>query len=183
MTKAALRQAMLRRLKRQSVRMRRRHSAAILRQVQELPAFRRARTIACYASLPYEVQTDALIRAALRERKRVLLPVAHPATSRLAWYPIQDVRRDLQRGAYGIREPRSAGRRSVSAKAVQLVIIPGVVFDRSGARLGHGGGYYDRWLRQIPRRVPRVGLAYACQVVDRLPVQRHDRPMDIVVSG
>jgi len=182
-TKTALRRRMLARLKRQSSASRRRKSAAILRQVLALPAFRRARTVLCYASLPYEVRTDALIRACVRRGKQVLLPVARPKARRLAWYPVRDVRTGLRRGAYGIREPRSKGQRPISVRRAQFVVVPGVVFDRRGGRLGHGGGYYDRVLRRIPRRVPRVGLAYELQVVDRLPVQAHDQPVDRVICG
>ena len=180
MTKAALRRAMLRRLKRQSSAARRRKSAAILRQVLALPALRRARTVMCYCSLPYEVQTDGLIRACLRLGKRVALPVAVPSRRRLIACAVRNPRTELRPGAHGIREPRL--RRPVPVRQLGLILVPGVLFDRRGGRLGHGGGYYDRFLRQVPRRIPRVGLAYALQVVDRLPVQRHDQRVDMVID-
>ena len=84
---------------------------------------------------------------------------------------------DLAPGRFGLREPRGT---PVPADAMTLFVVPGVGFDRTGRRLGQGGGYYDRVLAACKR--PAVGLAFSVQVVDELPVEPHDHPIDWLVT-
>lgn len=81
---------------------------------------------------------------------------------------------ELQTGPYGLREPGG----DALGHTVELLILPGVGFDRQGNRLGYGGGYYDRFLRQNPGFAQtRVGLCHDCQIIDNLPHDCHDIPV------
>lgn len=172
---------MLRQLKRQKEDDRRRSSEAIQRKVLRLTAFRRATTVCCYVALPYEVQTRRLIDEMLSRGKRVVVPVIRPRSKRLGLSELRDPEAELAPGWRGVPEPRK--RRPVPAAKLDLVLVPGVAFDRRGHRLGHGLGYYDRFLARLPRRIPTVGLAYACQLLNRLPVAAHDRAVQTVLTA
>jgi len=86
----------------------------------------------------------------------------------------------LERGRLGAREPMSG--EIVDPAAANIILVPGVAFDREGARLGRGGGYYDRLLTGVPSGVRRVALCFACQLVECVPVESHDAEVDAIVT-
>ena len=183
MTKDQLRRAILRRLKQQQEDERRQRSEAIRRKVFRLTAFRRAKTICCYVALPYEVQTWRMIEEMLSKRKRVVVPVVQPRSKRLALSAVCDPDADLAKGAFGVWEPKRSARRPVALREVDLVLVPGLAFDRRGHRLGHGYGYFDRFLARLPKATPTVGLAFRFQLFDRLPAASHDRAVQTVLTA
>jgi len=93
---------------------------------------------------------------------------------------------ELEPAGFGLLEPSEAVRRepgrAVDPASVDLVVVPGLAFDRRGGRLGHGRGYYDGLLPRCPDRAPRVALAFECQVVDAVPMGPRDQPMDLLVT-
>jgi len=183
MTKGQLRSVCLRLLKQQGEDDRRRKSEAIRRKVLRLAAFRRARTVCCYVALPYEVQTRRLIEEMLSIGKRVVIPVSQPRTRRLGLSEVHDLDSELAKGPHGVLEPVTSARRPVPRHRVDLYVVPGLAFDRQGHRLGHGYGYFDRLLGSIPKTIPAVGLAYAFQLVDRVPTHPHDRVVQTVLAA
>ena len=182
-TKAQLRKSCLRQLKEQKEEERRQRSSKIWRKVLRLTAFRQARVVCCYVALPYEVQTWQMIETMLAKGKRVVVPVAKPQSKRLVLSELRDPARELSRGAHGVLEPHRQAFRPVSVRAVDLVLVPGIAFDRSGFRLGHGQGYYDRFLARVPKSTPTVGLAFRFQLLDRLPTAAHDRAVSTVLTA
>lgn len=180
--KARVRPALLRRLKQQKEDDRRRRSRAIWRKVARLTAFRLARTVCCYVAQPYEVETRPMIEAMLTQGKRVVVPVVRPRAKRLVCAEVRDPSAELAPGAFGVLEPRPGARRPVPPQALDLVLVPGLAFDRQGHRLGHGHGYFDRFLARLPGRTPTVGLAFRFQVLARLPVTAHDRAVHTVLT-
>jgi 5-formyltetrahydrofolate cyclo-ligase len=183
MTKQQLRIRFARRLQQQKEDDRRRKSEAIRRKVFRLDAFRRAKTVCCYVALPYEVQTWRMIEAMLERGKRVAVPVTHRRTKRLTLSEVRDPARDLAPGAFGVWEPKPGARRPVRVQEVDLMLVPGLAFDRRGHRLGHGHGYFDRFLARVPRTTPTVGLAFRCQLLNRLPATVHDRALQAVLTA
>ena len=181
--KAELRALLLQRVKAQPPEERLRRSQLITAQVLESPAFQQARVILGYSALPYEVDTGVMLETALAQGKRVALPRMVPASRTLVAYAIQDCRQDLEPGPHGVLQPVASPDRAVAIETIDLVIMPGVGFDREGRRLGHGQGYYDELLRRLPKTTPRIGLAFACQVVERIPAAAHDQPVTAVVSA
>ena len=157
-------------------RQRLRASAAIFSAVERLPEFRAARTIAVFAALPDEPATDEVLARWASTRRVVLPRVEGDAMRFYACRPDA-----LVFGAFGILEPQ--GERPCPAGEIDLVVCPGVAFTADGRRLGRGRGYYDRYLGDPAFRGFRVGVCYAHQLVDDLPVEPHDVRMDRVITG
>ena len=183
MTKGQVRKQLLRQLKQQKEDVRDQDSEAIRRKVFRLTAFRQAKTVWCYVSLPYEVQTWRLIDAMLKKGKRVVVPMTTPGSKRLRLSELHHPRAELTRGAFGVWEPAPDAVRPVSVREINLALVPGLAFDRAGHRLGHGHGYVDRFLARLPRTTPTVGLAYRFQILDRLPTAAHDHAVQTILTA
>jgi 5-formyltetrahydrofolate cyclo-ligase len=143
--------------------------------------FQHSRRIACYLPADGEIDTRPLIHAALAAGKQLYLPVI--AGNRMQFHPYSRGTR-LYLSGFGLLEPR-AGRHAVAELTLDLVIMPLVGFDRSGARLGMGGGFYDRAFQQVHKRAPQpilLGVAHALQELDEVPVERWDRRLHAVAT-
>jgi len=91
-------------------------------------------------------------------------------------------RRDLAPGFRGIREPVDRSAPGIDPRELDLAIVPGTAFDPAGNRLGRGAGYYDRFLPRLRAGVPRVGLAFECQIIEETAPAHHDVPMSFIVT-
>lgn len=152
-------------------------SDAIWRQVEALPEFAAATRVLIYMSIPGEVQTREFI-ARWRERKEFVLPLVCEEHLELHAYAPQW----LVPGYRGIEEP-SANAPLVAPEDVELALVPGIAFARTPSgvlRMGRGGGFYDRLLPQLS--CPTVGICYSYRLVDSLPIEPWDIPLDKVVS-
>lgn len=154
-------------------------SALIIRQLRELPVWQQARSVLVYLSHDSEVITHDLIRAELaRGEKQLLVPLAGAGQDMAAailtsWAILQPAR-------FGILAPPE-GTATVAPATIDLVIVPGVAFDRQGCRLGRGGGYYDRFLARCPQAF-RIGLTFAANLVDELPCAATDIRVSVIIS-
>lgn len=151
-------------------------SHALCRQVLNSDAYRSAQTLYGYLPFNQEVQTMPLLQQALSEGKQVALPKCYGTEMRFVL--VSDLSR-IQRSAFGAPEPVDDS--PLAADKNALVIVPGLAFDRRGYRIGYGGGYYDRFLSREPDH-PTIALCYDFQVVDRLPADLHDIPVDTVFA-
>jgi 5-formyltetrahydrofolate cyclo-ligase len=145
-------------------------------------ASRPIESVALYSSIGAEVATPDLIAALLARRIRVALPyILH----RARWLELRAIDRypeGLRRCDFGILEPTPLLHPEVLAPdALDLIVLPGVAFDRYGYRLGYGGGYYDRVL-QDAGHAPTLGLAFADQIVETIPTDPWDRRVDAVLT-
>lgn len=146
------------------------------------PAWSAARVVAAFASLPDEVCTEPLLRAAIAAGKQVLLPRVQDG-GRLDFVELS-MSEGWRVGRFGIREPAGASE-AVPLTSADVVLVPGLAFDRAGGRLGRGAGYYDRALAPCLRSAARpalIGLALASQIVSRVPRSAHDVRVDRVVT-
>ena len=173
----------LRRELRRSVRAleepsRRKKSGKIAAALIKTSAFRKARSIMAYVAAPGEVDTAELILKALALNKKVYVPRVDPGRKQIRAVRIRNLNSDLKAGFRGIREPKSG--RGVSPAALDLVIVPGVGFSRRGARLGRGGGYYDRFLKRT--KAFKVGLAFKEQLHSRIPMETNDVRLDRIIT-
>ena len=180
-TKSRIRTTLVGFLRVQKEADRRRKSEAIRRKLVRLAAYRRATTVACYVSLPYEVETHQLIQDMLMTGKRVAVPYVRGR--QLTWCELRDPAHDLRPGAFGVLEPRPSIRRVVRTEELDVIVVPGVAFDRHGHRLGHGHGYFDRFLDTLPADIPIIGLCFDFQLVATLPHEPHDHPVDAVLTN
>ena len=142
--------------------------------------YQAAQIILFYVSYDNEVNTHMMIQACFKEGKRVVVPVSnvHETTLTLSELRSWD---DLAPGAYSILEPRTESVRELPASSIDLMIIPGVVFDLEGNRIGHGMGYYDRLLKTVSQ-VTRFGLAFEFQIFERIPAEKHDIRMHKIIT-
>lgn len=148
-------------------------AAAIAARVLDLPEVASARTVAAYVGVGTELPTLPLL-AALRDRGvEVLLPLLGSDGS-LSWGRWSGT---LAEGPRGLLEPPAA---DTSLAGADVVIAPGVAYDALGRRLGRGGGSYDRALPAV--RVPVVALALDSEIVESVPVEPHDRRVDVMVT-
>ncbi len=140
-------------------------------------------SIFIYVNFRSEVETVAFIRSLLKMGKQVSVPLTRVNEKRLDIVVIEDPERDLAPGYCSIPEPTEevAEARTINAEELDLIILPGSVFDERGGRFGYGGGYYDRLLANIPGAA-RYGLAYELQVVEKLDLQPHDQILDAIVT-
>ena len=154
---------------------------AILEQVLGLAAYRRAKLVHTYvSSKENEVDTRALIGTCLAHGKRVAVPVVMSGTKTLA-HALIDGLDQLVVGPWGLAQPDPAAATWLPAEArIDLVVVPGLAFDRRGHRIGWGGGYYDRFLAQV--QAVKIGLCYDELVLDCIPGEPHDVPVDMVVA-
>ncbi len=180
---ARLRKEVLERRDQQSDQDKRRKSDRIRTTLLERDELRRCSSIFIYVSFRSEVQTSGIIEHLLAQGKTVSVPLTRVAEKRLEIIQINDPTRDLAPGYCGIPEPREelAASAALPAESLDLIILPGSVFDERGGRFGYGGGYYDRLLAQAPT-ITRIALAYEMQVVQKLPLQDHDELLDMIVT-
>jgi 5-formyltetrahydrofolate cyclo-ligase len=130
-----------------------------------------------FSSFGSEIPTEGIIQRSLEQGRRVLLPVLESGEMEAAEVEAGD---PLSPSAYGPKEP--SNRVAVDPAKVDLVVAPGLGFDRQGHRLGFGGGHYDRYLSRLPAGTPRVGIAFHQQLVDELPHEPGDERLDAVVT-
>ncbi|MCZ6876489.1 MAG: 5-formyltetrahydrofolate cyclo-ligase [bacterium] len=146
-------------------------SAKIAAGVSGLSTFQASHTIMVYLALAQEVQTSGIIDAARHHNKRIVVPVVEGGNLVALELPLESAQ--LRRGRLGILEPSLDGT-IVQPDDIPLIVVPGIAFDRQGGRLGFGKGYYDRFLQQMPPTAYAYGLAFAMQIVPRVPQMAHD---------
>lgn len=160
-----------------------RMSAAITARALAMPEYRAARTVLGYLNFGSEYASEFWVEQALADGKRVLLPKVDPARKELDLYLVDDLKTQTGQGLWGIREPLPERcQRLCDVNEVEFVLLPGVAYTRSGARLGYGGGYYDKLLARIASRPVRVAAAFALQVVQEIPQQSTDIRVEWVVT-
>ncbi len=155
-------------------------SAAIAKALRALPEYANAKTILFYVSAKAnEVDTHPLIREALSKGVRVLVPVTDFDNRTLLLAEIKAME-ELVVGRFGLLEPPLDSIHTASASDADVIIVPGVAFDRHCRRVGFGGGYYDKLLSTTSS--PAIALAYEGQLVDVAPADDHDIPVDAIVT-
>lgn len=150
----------------------------LFEKIISLKEFRKSRVILAYYPINDEINTIPIIEHALNQGKRVALPISSTVDHTLTFRFISSLE-ELKSGAYSIPEPpEDAEMFNNETKA--LCIVPGLLFDRMGNRLGYGKGFYDRFLSSFNGIT--VGLCYSDFLLDKLPTDENDRTVDIIVS-
>ena len=157
-------------------------SEAIVQKVIKTPEYKEADNILLYADFCREVMTRGIFEDALLHRKRIYFPRVDKLTNTMEFYQVISIRQ-LVRGYMDILEPREdiRLRYQFQPKEDTLAILPGVAFDTSGYRIGYGKGFYDKFLANR-RQLSTMALAYACQIIDEIPIDEHDIKMDKIVT-
>ena len=164
------------------IRDRHEKSAAITERFLSMPGMDSWETLFVYVNFRSEVETLQLIQRCLEKDKRVVVPLVDSAQSTMIALQVTDLDEDLQPGYFDIPEPDPAKTSRVDGKEIDVVVLPGSVFDIEGGRLGYGGGYYDRFLANDAPQACRIGLAFELQVVPTVPLEPHDQRLDYLVT-
>lgn len=144
--------------------------------------YKDSKVIMAYIDFRNEVQTERFIKQAVADKKRVVIPISVVETRQLILSEIIDYDSELESGAYGILEPKPEFIREVDPLLIDLVLVPGVAFDKKGFRIGYGAGYYDRFLERVRADIPKVALAFELQMVEDAHPDAHDFPVEYIVT-
>ena len=155
------------------------YSSIITEYVIKHPFFIHAQEVYCYASYKEEVSTVQILENARKAGKRTALPKIN-GNGRMCFYYVTDTDK-LYLNQYGIFEPGGSSEKAEATDKNVLVIIPGAAFDRSGRRIGYGGGYYDRFLKAHPA-YHTLGIAFDIQCFDRIPDEQHDIRLKTIIT-
>lgn len=177
LTKESIRSKILSKLKTQKEGDRERKSKTIKGKLFRTEIFRKAKTVMFYIAFDGEVKTTDMIEEAKKLGKTIVVPICKK--NRIIKACLFGDKERLVRGPYGIWEPMLE--QCVNLKNLDLVIVPGVAFDKKGRRLGRGKGYYDRFLKKLPEKTASVGLAFDFQILPLVPATTYDVNVDKVI--
>lgn len=159
-------------------------SAAICEKFMALPAYTAAKTVMFYIDVRSEVRTRQALPAALASGKTIIVPWCNDR-GELELFRLASMA-ELAVGMYKILEPtadlRAQPEKQCRPEDLDLVMVPGVAFDRRGGRMGHGKGYYDKLLQHARPDTPLVALAFECQLFPEVPAAAHDIFMDQIIT-
>ncbi len=181
--KDKIRKEILERLRSQNSFDRLRKSAEIKEKLFYDSAFKLSKCVMFYISKGYEVDTQDMIIEALKQRKRIAVPVTLTGEKKIIPSEIKAPEIELEKGPFGIKQPKKQYLRPVPTHNIDIVITPGVAFDKNGNRIGHGMGYYDIFLKSIPNKTQAYGLAFDFQIVGEVPTLSWDVPVKKVISA
>lgn len=156
----------------------------ILDKFYESKYYKEAKNIFIYISYDTEINTIEIINKCLKENKKIYVPRAELKTRVMDAVEIKSLD-NLMESSYGILEP-SVDEPHIDPNELDLIVVPGVAFDRSGGRVGYGAGFYDRYFKKIDednvRRITKLALAYDFQVLDKVPTDENDVPVNYIIT-
>ena len=177
LTKQNLRSKMLIKLKNQKEADRERKSGLIKKKLFSNSLFKKAKKVMFYMSFDGEVNTKKMIKEAKRLGKTIAVPT-HKGKN-IIMPCLLEGRISLHKGFYGVSEP--AVKRAINLEDLDIVIVPGLAFDKKGRRLGRGKGCYDHFLEQLPKDTPSLGLAFDFQILPDIPTNKRDQSVTEVL--
>ncbi len=180
MDKLQLRRELKARLVELSDGQRAEQSKKACRNLIESEQFRSASVVMVYLSLPHEVDTTSIILHAWQDEKTVAVPKVSWQQRHMIPVELTTLEAGLTAEVSGLRNPVTGV--PVPPEDIDLVVTPGLAFDKHGNRLGRGGSYYDKFFASKMLKAERVGLIYHQQIVESIPVEDHDQPVDMVIT-
>lgn len=155
------------------------HCERINKRLFKHPYWKQSETIALTISRGREIETSTIIEEAWRQRKKVVIPKCCPEQFKMEFRTYES-ENQLEMVYFGLKEPIVSKTSLIRAEDIDLVIVPGICFDRNGFRIGYGGGYYDRYLSEYKGLT--ISLAFEAQIVPSIPVQSHDVPVHQILT-
>ncbi|MGE4282720.1 MAG: 5-formyltetrahydrofolate cyclo-ligase [Clostridia bacterium] len=144
--------------------------------------YKRSQYIMTYIDFKNEVVTREFIRYALNEGKQIIVPITDTSSKKMILSELKNFDTELCISNYGILEPKNEFVREVGSDVLDLILVPGLVFDTAGYRVGYGGGYYDKLLQQKNSRAVAVGVAFDFQIINHVPAEHYDRKVDYIIT-
>lgn len=153
----------------------------IFNKLINLDLYKEAKNIFIYLSFGSEIDTKPIIDRALEEGKEVYIPKVYKINKEMRAIRLNTFE-DLEKNSMGILEPKDDFN-FINKEKIDLIIVPGAVFDFKGNRIGYGGGYYDRFLSNIKDKRNKIVLAYNLQIVDNIEAEEHDIKVDYIITN
>lgn len=144
-------------------------------------AYKNANVIFVFVSFKSEVDTHKIITYALKDSKTICVPKINVSEKEMEIFKIESLG-ELKEGYYGILEPQE-NCPSVNSDEIDLILMPGAAFDKQGGRIGYGGGFYDRFLKRMNKKVDKIALAYDFQIIDKVPMEEFDIKINGIVTN
>lgn len=157
-------------------------SREITARLLRLDAYREAHAVLGYMNFGAEFESDSWLRQVLADGKTLLLPKVNMDTRELELYRVTDVDAQLAPGAYGIREPLPQSCVTAKLEEANFILLPGVAFGRDGARLGYGGGFYDKLLARMTHQPALAAAAFALQIIEQIPQEATDMKVGWIIT-
>ncbi len=159
-------------------------SEQIKEKILTLKQVQQSKILFCYVDYKKEVGTCSLIEALLEQNKKVAVPLTLVEERRLVPVSVSSLEKDLEAGYCGIPEPKAevTAVRTIDPKTIDVVVLPGSVFDERGGRMGYGGGFYDRFLANKSPEAIRIGICFDLQLQKQIELEPHDEMMDYIVT-
>lgn len=180
--KKALRKEMLEKRSQLSLQEIKEKSKTITNSLLNLNEYNKSQFIFTFISFKDEVDTHEIIKSSLKKDKRIGVPITVPEKKQLKVSEIMDFDNELELSYYDILAPKEKNIRIVAPELIDLVLVPGVIFDRRGYRVGYGGGYYDRFFSKLDKNVLKIGLCYDMQIQSNVPRDSYDIPVDYILT-
>jgi 5-formyltetrahydrofolate cyclo-ligase len=183
MTKLVIRKKLLALREQLSPDLRAACSEAISAHIVKLEIYRQASTILGYMNFGAEFASELWIQQVLADGKKLALPRMNHHTNQLDLYWVDDLENQLVSGLWGIREPIvERCERLNTLNEVEFALLPGVAFTRDGARLGYGGGFYDKLLARMTHQPTLAAAAFALQIVEQIPQEATDVKVGWIIT-
>lgn len=158
------------------------NTTVIENRLFEFANFLESKIVMLYVNAENEVGTQNIIKRAYEYNKIVVLPAFDPALSTMKLMKVDNPNKDLTVGPRGILEPDPAKCKAVPLDCIDIAIVPGIAMDEKGGRIGSGDGYYDRIIPDLPLTTRKVGLVFEGQLVPQVPMESHDKHVDIIIT-
>ncbi len=155
-------------------------SQNICSKLTQMPEFKKAGLIMIFLSLPHEVDTTPIILCAWQQGKSVSVPKVSWQQRHMLPVQINSLETGFSTDGYGLKNPVTGV--PVPLEDIDLVITPGLGFDKKGNRLGRGGGYFDRFFSNENLKAKKCAICFSQQVIDHVPTDDHDVPIDCLIS-
>lgn len=155
---------------------------AIEQKLFEFANFLEARIVLLYTNTSCEVPTAHIIKKSYEYNKIIVIPGFNQANNQFKLMKVDNIDTDLIEGPRGIMEPDPKKCKIVPIECIDIAIIPGIAVDEKGGRIGPGNGFYDRLIPELPITTRKVGLAMEHQVVPQVPMESHDKYVDIIIT-
>ena len=158
------------------------YSSVIFKKLKKTEYYLQSKNIMFYVATKSEVQTKNMIEKSINIGKNISIPVMDCKSGNLHPSLLIDFNNELEKNNQGIFEPKGEFKRFFPEAKLDLIIVPGVAFDIMGNRLGRGKGYYDHFLKAIASSILKIALAYEIQIVEKIPTDTNDVPVDMIIT-
>ena len=180
--KADLRDEMAATLGKLSEKERRNKTGEIENRLFDFANFLESKIALLYLSTDYDVSSENIIRRTYGFNKIIVLPLTETKGRDMKLYKVDDFNNDITRSAGGARQPDPLKCKQVPIDCIDIAVVPGLAFDEKGGRIGCGDGFYDRLIPDLPITTRKVALAFDSQIVPQIPVESHDKFVDIIIT-